>query len=176
MEKGNFSQLELFAQAKRHSQGKMDTPNTFWNYIRNYERVILVIIGFIITGVVSFSLGVEKGKRLAVLKSEAYLDMAKSTHSINKQALKNTAQKQDISKSAPKGTNRQYTVQVATFQTRTYAQKEAEVLRKKGFLPLVLPKGKYSILCVGNFSSQKTAKSLLSKLKQRYRDCFIRRL
>ena len=75
-----------------------------------------------------------------------------------------------------KDIRKHYTVQVASFQTRKYAQKEAEVLRKKGFSPLVLPKGKYSILCVGNFSSRETAKPLLSKLRQRYRDCFVRRL
>ena len=59
---------------------------------------------------------------------------------------------------------------------RPQAQKEADSLKKRGFAPLILPKGTYTIVCIGNLSDQKTAKPLLSELKKRYQDCFMRRL
>jgi hypothetical protein len=65
---------------------------------------------------------------------------------------------------------------VASYQSKTHAQKEAEALRKKGVTPLVLSKGDYIIVCVGNFSNRDAAKSLLLDLRKRYQDCYIRRL
>ena len=36
--------------------------------------------------------------------------------------------------------------------------------------------GKYTLLCVGNFPNKKAAKGPLQKLRNRYDDCFIRKL
>ncbi|MFH1127974.1 MAG: SPOR domain-containing protein, partial [Candidatus Omnitrophota bacterium] len=69
-----------------------------------------------------------------------------------------------------------YTIQVASYQTKKGAQKEAEIIKKKGLSVSVLSKGAYSILCVGNFKDKQKAKLVLVELKKRYRDCFIRRL
>ena len=44
-----------------------------------------------------------------------------------------------------------YTIQLASYKSKSFAQKEAELLKKKGFVPLVIPKGSYTILCVGKF-------------------------
>lgn len=181
MEKGNFSQLELFSKNQGHSRIKKDSTCTFFSYICNYEKIIFIIIGFIITGIVSFSLGVEKGRKTATLKLDSHLDMAASDKkgSVEIQPAtpaQTTKPEQARYVSEEKKAPQNYTIQVATFETATYAQKEAEQLRKKGFVTLVVPKGKYNIVCVGNFYSKETAKSLLAELKKRYQDCFIRRL
>lgn len=188
MEKRSFSQLELFSQTKQNYHQPKGISNSFLSYIYNYEKTILITIGFIIIGIVSFSLGVEKGKRLSIVKFNSHLDMAaktklsESVQIITQQQNQTAIKKEDASvKIQPqpiytKDSIRNYTIQVATYQTNSHAQREVEILRKKGFNPLVLSKGEYTVVCVGNFSNKETAKSLLSELKKRYRDCFIRRL
>lgn len=181
MEKGNFSQLELFSKNQGYSGVKKDSNRTFFSYIRNYEKIIFIIIGFIITGMVSFSLGVEKGRKTATLKLNSHLDMAatdkKGSVEIQPATPTQTIKPEQVRYVLEEKKDTQdYTIQVATFKTVTYAQKEAEQLKKKGFETLVVPKGKYTIVCVGSFYSKETAEPLLSKLKKHYQDCFIRRL
>ncbi|MFH1129069.1 MAG: hypothetical protein V1699_06660, partial [Candidatus Omnitrophota bacterium] len=74
LEKNN-PQLELFSKTKDDFQNKLNS-RPFLSYIKGYEKIILVIIVFIITGVVSFSFGVEKGKSIASSRINARLDMA----------------------------------------------------------------------------------------------------
>jgi cell division septation protein DedD len=69
-----------------------------------------------------------------------------------------------------------YTVQVASYKNRQAAQKEIEILKKRGMKPLILYKGKYLVVCVGSFPDRKAAQSLLWELKKRYGDCIVRRL
>jgi hypothetical protein len=179
----NYPQLELFSYPKnKESQSK--PSYSFFNYMRNYEKIILRIIIFIITAVVSFSLGVEKGKRMNVRQSNFHLDMALKLHP-DKPTTQNISHQQPvIQKEETKDRAMpvrpeiigNYTIQVASFATSTYAQKEAEKLKKKGLSPQVLSKGRFEVLYVGKFSDKESAKPVLTELKKIYRDCFIRRL
>ncbi len=183
MEKLKHSQLELFSELKSHSESGKRMGNPFFAYIWNYEKIILIIIGFIITGIVSFSLGVVKGQRIIMLKTNSNIDIATtaqprvSVQTTEENLIQSPVVKENIIKETkPKEYIQTYTIQVASYKTKTHAQKEAQNLTKKGMSALVLSKGPYTILCVGNFSDKVTAKSLLLELKKRYRDCFIRRL
>ena len=190
MEKGNLSQLELFGQGKSDTDFRVHRGNNFFNHIRNYEKTILLIIGFIITGIISFSLGVEKGKRQVAVKIDSRLDIALKAKPQEKKVVfrpleTKPQQNQPIlekqegirqGQSQPKDYLENFTIQVASFQTKNSAQKEIGVLRKKGLNTLVLSKSGYTIVCVGNFSNKEKATSLLSQLRKQYRDCFIRRL
>mgnify|MGYP001616705161 CR=1 FL=1 len=171
MEKENYSQLELFSQSKGPGDPKIRLSSHLFSFIRNYEKGILFFICFIITAIVSFSLGVEKGKKVIKVNPPHPLIRTEKGQS------QPVTEKQE-GKQLPKVKEyiENYTIQVATYQAKTHAQKEAEALRKKGFLPLILSKSGYTVLCVGNFSNKETAKSSLSELKKRYQDCFIRRL
>ncbi len=75
-----------------------------------------------------------------------------------------------------KGVDKRYTIQVASYKTQTYAQKEANALKRQGFEALVVTKGNFSIVCVGQFAGEDQAKTLLKKLKTRYKDCIVRSL
>ena len=175
MERIRHSQLELFSGLKDYNQAKTGVSEPFWRYLWNYEKIIFIIIGFIITGIVFFTLGVEKGKESAALKLNAQFNMATKTQ-ISRPVQ--TPIKEEVSpvKLQQPSSSQNYTIQIASYQTKTYAQKEAESLKKRGFASLVLPKGTYTIVCVGNFANEKTARPLLSELKKRYQDCFVRRL
>jgi hypothetical protein len=202
VEKEEHSQLELFSQERGSTQlrSKKQFSGSLLGYIANYEKIILLIIGFIITGVVSFCLGVEKGKSAAGPRLNLQFDMAqepvlktppaKKTQNENSslpvnsetqtgliaRAGQNSAFKKQIIQPVAQQAQGGYTIQVASFQARDYAQRETEKLKKEGFYALILSKGSYSVVCVGNFADKATAQPSLSKLKQSYRDCYLRRL
>ena len=70
-----------------------------------------------------------------------------------------------------------FTIQVASFKLEKNAKREADRLRGRGHDDtFVVPKGSYSIVCVGKFIQRNEAKKFSSKLKKRYNDCLVRRL
>ena len=180
MEK-EYNQLELFSQEKGINQANPRSSKAFLAYISKYEKIILTLIGFVVTGIIFFSLGVEKGKRYIVPKNDFQIDVAAKPAQAPaiipapKQVTVNP-QNQPVKKEETKESLMNYTIQVASFSNKINAQKEVEGLKKKGLSPLVLYKGKFSIVCVGNFSKREEAESLLPKLKKQYQDCRIRRL
>ena len=201
-EREEHSQLELFSRGREHIriEPKTKFSDSFLAYIASYEKIILLVIGFIITGIISFCLGVEKGKTAASPRINSQFDMAQEsvlkTPPASKVQKENTSlpvntetqtgliaragqgsafKKQIIEPAAQKQPGG-YTIQVASFQARDYAQRETEKLKKEGFYALILSKGSYSVVCVGNFADKVTAQSWLPKLKQSYRDCYLRRL
>ena len=190
MDAKNYSQLELFMQAKDYAGPKPKDGNSFFNFIYGHEKIILVVIGFIIIGAVSFCVGVEKGKKLSLTRTASPAPQAinppvskiipqadvPETKTPLPQAVQSPVESAVVKKDdAPAAGG--YTIQVGTYQSRTYAGKEAEALKKKGFSSMILSsKNGYSLVCIGNFRSKEKAKTLLTELKKRYQGCFIRRL
>jgi len=183
MEKDNI-QLELFSQPEGNNLAQEQNINSsFWKFIRGFEKTIMLIIAIAVISIISFSLGVEKGKRLSSLNP-------KQNTPVNIQALQPkteipvvvpvqtqiTPKQNDLTIPAVIPERQKYTIQLASYKTKIGAQKEAELLKKRGFLPFVITKGSFTVLCVGNFNNKEKAQSLLSQLKNRYRGCYIRRL
>lgn len=161
MEKQNDSQLELFSQLSSSAETKKESlGNLPLSWIRGYEKTILIVIAMLITGVVSFSLGVEKGKTAPKEKQEVV--------------------KKDPAPQEPPVIQREqqgaYTIQLASYKTKKHAEKEAEALQQKGHSPLILTKGGYVVLCVGSFSDKEKAGILLSQFDKRYKGCYVRKL
>ena len=149
MEKKQF-QLELF-KSKKYEIGsfkkKQHHPN-FFGFIKIHEKAISIVIVFVLISLITFSLGVEKGKRLTTVQIKTKNEQAeikKLRTQDKKQDNKPKIDQEDISK---------YTIQVASFKTRTYAQREAKRLEQKGLEALIIPKGKYICVYVGNFSKE----------------------
>jgi len=184
MDKTQYSQLELFSESGIEAVEKRSLQASLLHFIKTYEKVIFVLIGLLVTAITAFSLGVEKGKRLLpVPEPQATQPVAKriplpvqpAAAPLNKKInplppLENAQLENSLI--APQG----FTIQIASYQTKSYALKEAQALRKNGFLPSVLTKGKFAVLCVGNFSNKKSAEMMLAKFKKQYQGCFIRRL
>lgn len=177
-DKTNDIQLELFSQAKDYERGSGRHSNAFKVFIWTYEKTVLIIIALTITGIVSFSLGVKKGKSLSLSKSVPTPEVANQNLSIpvNKPVLIEENILQQVPAQGAQDDIQGFAIQLASYQTKSFAQKEAEALKKKGFAPLILSKGKYVVLCVGTFSKRQEAQSALPEFKKRYSDCFIRRL
>lgn len=184
-EKSDNFQLELFSQSEDSNNLKKQPADvSFLSFIWSYERAILIIIGIVTMSIISYSLGVERGRQLSVLRSNSRLDIAalKTQAPAHKPIIKREpvqAQFRDKEIFVPKESQQQsyaYIIQLASYKTRAYAQKEAQILKSKGFTPIILSKGNYIILCIGNFPKKEIAESILSGLKKQYSGCYIRRL
>ena len=185
----NNSQLEMFSKTAAYEQQE-GSRGSFFSYVRAYEKTILLIIVIIVSGIVSFSFGVEKGKKITVSQANPRFDTAAiqlKTQPVMAALPANEltpAQKQSAVVAAARKTGAPrteesggaYTIQLASYSSRSNALKELTTLKKKGFSALILSRGKYVVLCVGNFSSEEKAQVLLSEFKKRYKTCTVRRL
>lgn len=163
-----------------------------------------MIVVIVISMVTAFSIGVERGKRKIAAQAHRRVPLQETAVPLVEQEdsvkepipvaepvvpLKTEVtapviqaslevvpltepQKSEVEKIQEK----QYTVQVASFKKEKYAQEEAEGLKQSGYEIFVLPKGKYSIVCVGKFAQKDQAKEISNRLRKKYKDCLIRRL
>ena len=164
-------QLELFSDPQEDPSAAANRirRNSFVSRIWGYEKTVLIIILLLVTGIISFSLGVEKSRRVQDSQPVAVANQPIAVESLTPLAAvvqQSVAVKQDG----------KYTIQLASFKAGSYAKQEAGQLNKKGFKAFTLNKGKYVILCVGNFPNKESAQPLLSELSKYYKSCYIRRL
>lgn len=196
----NYNQLEMFSETNAAGRQKNNSGNIFAGCLRSHEKVVILIISFILIGSISFSLGVEQGKKMAafqtkdmrietagtkpqtepILKQKDILknktdDENKSRLAGLPQPLPAQGNKERFSEKSPEKMAR-YTIQLASYKKSSAAQNEAQKLKNKGHSPLILTKGNYIILCVGNFADKEIAETKLSDLKKKYHDGIIRRL
>lgn len=199
MEKSERSQLELFNQPKDTARNNDQGNFSVLGYIRGYEKIILFIICFIITGIVFFSLGVEKGKKNLVPAINQKYDLAinpvrelPSSNGVKQEKKISTTLVPEITpqntkvnetanapkeEAVPKEEEiNKYTIQIASFKNKTSARQEAQNLEKSGFNPLIQLKGRYNVVCIGNFENKEKAENLLTEIRKKYPDGFIRRL
>ena len=156
---------------------------------------ILIISGvvFVLSLIVAFSLGIEKGKKIALknlspdmVLAEKNVEEAKETISDKGTVLDSKAELK-VEKSEPPAEvsnapvetvsdKQKYNIQVASFAQETAARREVKELKEKGYPASVSKKGKYIVIYVGEFEDKEEAKSKLELLKKRYKDCILRQL
>ena len=187
------TQFELFPKAvSDEPRSKFKLP--LKDLTLSPERIIVISIFGMMALLFAFALGLEKGKKTAALSfgQEKQSIAAQSRDVPGKVPLEQKIQTKPLpAPSSEIGTNKgplnsialqpsavkaQYTIQVASFKSSKNAYDEAKILQQKGYQIFVLPKGSYSIVCVGKFFEEMEAKQFVNKLKNRYKDCVIRRL
>jgi len=195
MDRNSYTQLDLFSQSKEGAGYYEHGHNgSVSRWLKGYELIILTICAIIITGIIAFSFGVENGKRntravlptakvsipeTAIKKQTVKTEVKPGlvTESLNRNQYQTTILKEETSAYKEfKESLQKYTIQVASFSSKAYAQQEADSLKKKGVSAMLKPQGKYIALCVGNFSDKEAARGTLSQLKKQYSGCYIRRL
>lgn len=214
-----YSQLELFTGGQEREPGR-DEPRhgLFTFHVNGYEKTVFLLIGFIVTGVLFYCLGVEHGKARAMARMNVGFDLAakpvpaqrtearvsavapvKSNQAsqslitvavpLKQGQVKNgkpaavVAEERTVRAGGAGKTASQervsmtgFTIQIGTYQVEAAAERERDNLAKFGLSPVILKQGRYNVVIVGNFSDKEMARSLLSRLRQNYRDCYIRRL
>ncbi len=189
------AQFELFPGAVS-SADKPGRPTFLFSSVTlSLENLVIVGIFFVMSIVFAFSLGIHRGMKTGIITQTAVQNLPSEksvTHkavvvpSANKEA-QNINSSATIKKTAPlkinppvvvpkqdinEGIQNAYTIQVASYKTRESAQREALLLKNKGYDIFVVPKGNYVILCVGKFAGKSQADVLLGKLRKSYKDCY----
>lgn len=205
------SQFELFPQTIPR-QEKVSRPGYLFSSLTlSLENIIIGVIILMMAVIFSFSLGVEKGKKIATRNGNLNQDNVPAATELTGRERRPaplkplrldpnqvTVEQASVKKpppfelkaktpdvkgvfvplrvSRPADLRNTYTIQVASYKQERYAHKEAGDLKKTGHEIFVLPKGSYSIVCVGKFSSPAEAQNTLSRLRRKYKDCLVRRL
>lgn len=192
------SQFELFPTAATHAGHTVKPQFLFSSLTLSLENVVIAGIFMLMIMIFAFSLGVERGRKIVLVNSgiptpngtitSSQKDIftaqplaPQNTHTSNTATPRPLLEKKKVEEAIedpaqndfPSGV---YTIQVASFKKNEYAQKEAGMLRKKGYEIFVVSKGKYSIVCVGKFSEKNEAKVSLNRLIKTYKDSIVRRL
>lgn len=163
-------------------------PQHRLNIAISYEAVIILLIGLILTTSIVFSLGVERGRNLNFSEApKKDVQLATDTKA-NGAQIQSTEQPSEVQKqpeAKPKeqenektvpttSEEKPFTIQVATFRTRTLAEKESLRLKNTGYSSDVLKKKEFFIVCVGAYAKKKLAQQTLSDLRRIYKDCYVR--
>jgi cell division septation protein DedD len=160
----------------------------------SYENLILLFIAFIMLLVIFFSLGVERGKRIALRSNRIKIiehsenivekNVADKTEKIKvgpfnarepskiKLVKNNTAIKQDIADTTAKP----YTIQVIAVKKQKNAKKEIQRLKKEGYEAFLIPAKEWLQVCVGKYVNKADAKKDLANLRERYPTCYLRKI
>jgi len=201
----NQTQFELFPSARSKTIESGRKKIFFRPMKLRGENLIVLAAILVMSMVVSYSLGVEKGRKSSFADARRHLVQWKKELEASLQIKYKTAaqtatvpvkavsdksvtsytaeaydspSKSTAESAAPveKKVDNQYTIQVASFKLEKYAKQEALMLEKKGFETLVMPKGNYMIVCVGQFKGRDEAKDFSAKLRSDYKDLLVRRM
>ncbi len=196
------SQFELFPKASQNNPETGKAAYLTKDLTLSLENIIVLYIIFVMTLVLFFSFGVEKGKRVAksssVVEHSNSIQVAEISSGKKSSGLVEAVQNEEgiiPSVKAPVGLTEEaepvflptfeesdgqeefFTIQVASFKLEKNALKEADRLKNVGHDDaFVMPKGSYSIVCVGKFAKKNEAKKFSNRLQSKYNDCLVRRL
>lgn len=160
----------------------------------SYENFVLFFIVIIMLLVVFFSLGVEKGKRVALrgIEAEAYSrapELIKIEESLEKKRTEvadDAIDKNDESLVTETGEIiekkegdvflKPYTIQVVAFKNEENAEKEMQRLKNEGYEVFILPSKGWFQVCIGRYTNRGESKEDFDILKNRYPSCYFRKI
>jgi len=162
-------------------------PRSFKPLSVSYEQAVFMAIAAIMLMVLVFSLGVERGKRLAgaaAPKKDAPDKQASDKEYKTSAAVKEdvAVAQQDTKRPAPLPEKEKkavksdlFTIQVIAYRSKKSAQRELERLSEKGYKPFIITGGGYYQVCVGEYANKDESKNDFLELKKSYKDSFIRK-
>ena len=123
-------QLELFSDSQDDPKTATNRVrrNSFLTRIWGYEKAVLFIILFLVTSIVSFSLGVERGRSSSLVKQTVAI--VKEPVVVKLPVKSEPIDSSIDTRPVVLKQNGQYTIQVASFKAGSYARKEAAMLKK----------------------------------------------
>lgn len=156
-------------------------------FIRIYlDTVVLVTIINVLVLILSFSLGIERGRKIAYLPGakEVTVDSPNTpqTNTVKKEPAhiqdEETVveQKEAQSEEKIKPPKEHYGIQVASYAKENIAKSEKKRLESSGFSTILSKQGKYLVIFVSGYQTKKEAEKIKGQLKKRYSDCIVRKL
>ncbi len=159
-EKDLFDQFQV-GEKKIRKKTRVLLPQLKKNISLSYENVIFLMIGFAMACIISFSLGVEKGRREGGVTDNGQQKAEENVAEIKQQVI-------DISVD-------KYIVQLAAFKNRGPAEDELSKLKREGYIGSVKRSGDYYQFFIGGFDKKSDADMLRKKLLKKYPDCYVKK-
>lgn len=199
-------QDELFPSPEQHGKRRRPRgaplfPLTRWTFSVRYEQLIISAAALLMGGVVLFSLGMERGKRLtqrplaafpaarapsAAPRGQTALAFADNAAAPAARAISAgpaaVAVKPVVASETnapqasapPVNAKKPFTIQLATFAQPALAAEEMRLLRQRGYQPFLITTVKFSAVCVGAYATRQEATRHLAAVQSSYRDSFVR--
>ena len=191
----NEVQKDLFegysSEGKRSMFRRKHSPGHRPVFVISYERLTFISIAGILAIVVVFALGVERGKRVSqapVIPQPADLKVVTEVNGTEEEAVEVKIAinevfpgSTDVSAEEAKPpeiavpASGPYTVQLVAYKNKQDVENEMKYLVKSGYKPFLIPSGKFSQVCVGEYATNDEAKKTMQELKTKYKECFTRR-
>ncbi|MFH1622422.1 MAG: SPOR domain-containing protein [Candidatus Omnitrophota bacterium] len=181
-------QLEIFEQTRK-AKKETNKDRYVSENIVNLQfptKICIQAACLIIAIIISFALGVEKGKKISKMDfSTRYLAESKPKKitkeiSVKKQEVIETpVENKKLEKKEKNDTllTSGYIIQVASYKKNSsYIQKEVEKLKSNGYKTMTVAGGDYMGICAGMFSDKQEAQKHLKELQRTYKDCFIKKI
>jgi cell division septation protein DedD len=197
-------QSELFDEfnSGEPKQRKLRRPADYPRKINlsvSREKLIFSGIFVILLFIISFSLGIERGKKIAFRQvSEGSIQQSANTARVadtQNQSQQGIAAEDNQSLAQQKGVEIEptikagktaeakreedlrefYTLQAAAYSNLSRAQKEAKKVQDEGYKTTIDSSGKYHILLIGKYKSKSEAVAIKKKLAKRYTGCYVRK-
>ncbi|MFH2139134.1 MAG: SPOR domain-containing protein [Candidatus Omnitrophota bacterium] len=189
-------QPELFNGITKKQRQKAFRRNAFSiNYKSaitvSVDTLIVIALTLVMVNLLCFVVGMEKGKQFAKLQdNEAIIKVVpekiqakqniitknqepETNEEIKKDKLEHDVVVKPV-ETAPNSSNQGYAIQLASYNKNGIAEKEAQLLKQKGFESFVLKKGDFYVVYTGVYLEKTTAIKNLDNFKKRYKDCFVR--
>ncbi|MFH1782400.1 MAG: SPOR domain-containing protein [Candidatus Omnitrophota bacterium] len=165
-ERDLFDHQANIAEKKIKKKVKFLLPPLKNSIVVTYENIIFLIIVFIMSSIIFFSLGVEKGRQeLSSIKKEV--------KSVSLNDLSPKKEEVAIAKDTPGDRVEAYIIRLASFSEKASAVKEQEALKKDGYEASIRRSGDYYQLYIGGFTNKGKAAKLQQALTNKYKDCYI---
>lgn len=203
--KSRQMEFEVFAKNKKSDYsylaeiGERASGGAPINVAFSHQSVIILVICVLMSLVVSFTLGVEKGKLIAKNASVPGRDLLASAPAVSEAAPQKVAFSQEAAvlatpdaplAAAPKKTGETtiaaknkadapqniYAIQIASVKSASAAKQLTESLVKKGLSSFTRTSGKYTVVLAGNFPKREDARMSLKELQKTFADCFIKKI
>ena len=182
-------QLKFFSTQEHESPRK--------GLIFSLDTIFFFLVIIVLLVIFSYVLGVERGKSLVRFMpqpgseelnqslAQADLEQAPPPQPMREdkalpqqETVPYDVQKDVEQEQSPPDTDfaKKYVIQVASYKNENIAHRERQLLEQRGYFARLSQKGKYLVIFVGEYITKNEAKNHLDDLKNRYKDCFIRRL
>lgn len=135
----------------------------------SYENLALFLIILIMVVVVFFSLGVERGKRIAIKNMRTW-----AMPHADKAAKK--ALPTEDNAIAWQTINKPYTIQIMAVKKIAEAEQETARLNSGGYKAFIVQSGSWYHVCVGRYVSTAELANDLAAIKVKYPDCYVRKM
>ena len=173
-------QEELFKEFAQETPQRKKNPFAIGvslaqrSFALSFEKLLFISMIAIISLVLVFAIGVERGKQLKIPIPEVRLVTPLVIPPEPEPQRTETISSKPPVAAMPKET-KPYTLQIVTYRDKKSAEKTVSELRSKGYDSFVASKGNFLAICIGKYPSLEDASKIAKSFRKQYPDCFVRK-